>query len=70
MDGAGLREFITTFFGNIFLAVVGVAAIAFLFKREFVQFASFAVLAIAVGVFLYNPEVIRGIGDAIASTLQ
>lgn len=69
MDGLALREFITTFFGNIFLAILGVAALRFLLKREFVAFSSFAVIAIGVAVFLYQPEVVERVAAAVAGTL-
>ena len=69
MDGLALREFITTFFGNIFLAVIGIAALRFLIRREVVAFASFMAVAVGVGMFLYQPEVIERMARAIAGTL-
>lgn len=69
MDGAALREWITTFAGNIFLAVVGLAALGFLFKREFTQFMSYMALAVAVGLLLYNPQVIKAMADTVAHAL-
>jgi hypothetical protein len=68
VDGEDLRTFITTFFGNIFMAIMGVAAIRFMVKREFVAFSSFTVVAVGVGVFLYRPEVIEAMARAIADT--
>jgi hypothetical protein len=65
VDGEDLRTFITTFFGNIFMAIMGVAAIRFMVKREFVAFSSFTVVAVGVGVFLYCVAWARPIADTL-----
>ena len=69
-DGTGLTDFVRTFVGNIFLAAVGVGAIAFLFRREFVRFVEFMALAVFVGTFIYAPHIWRTLAEAIAAAFQ
>lgn len=56
MTGEGLRTFLQTIVGNIFLAGMGAGALVFLFRREFVRFAEFAVIATLVATFIFTPE--------------
>lgn len=64
--GEGLRTMIQTLVGNVFLAVLGLGAIVFLFQRQFVRMAEFAVIAIIVATFIYTPELWTGMGKAVA----
>ena len=66
MTGEGLRSFLQTFVGNIFLAGMGAGALVFLFKREFVRFAEFAVIAVLVASFVFTPEMWTKLSKAIA----
>ena len=69
-DGTGLTSFVRTFVGNIFLAAVGVGALAFLFRREFVRFVEFVALAILVATFVYTPDLWTSVADAVAKALK
>jgi hypothetical protein len=66
MTGEGLRVLIQDLVGNIFLAVLGAAAIVFLFQRRFTEMAQFAVIAVLVATFIYTPELWTGMGQAVA----
>ena len=70
MTGEGIRDVALQLAGNIFLAVVALAAITFLVRREFVRFAEFALLAILVATFVFVPEVWVGIGRAVAGVIS
>ena len=65
-DGSGLTDFVRTFVGNIFLAIVGVGAVACLFRREFVRLVEFIALALVVGTFIYAPEMWRSLAESVA----
>lgn len=64
--GEGLRTMLQTLVGNVFLGVLGVGAVAFLFQRQFVRMAEFAVIAVIVATFIYTPELWTGAGKAVA----
>ncbi len=65
----GLKDLILGWAGNLFLGIVGAAALIFLVKREFVRFLEFAILAILIGVFIYQPDVIKGIADVVGRAM-
>lgn len=69
VDTAGLAEFLRNFFAPIFLVVVSVVAIFFLFTREITRFVQFIILAIAIGVIFYVPNIIEVTARAIAGAL-
>lgn len=69
MTGAGLRDLVLEFAGNIFLAAAALGAVTFLFRREFVKFAEFAALAVLVATFVFVPQVWVGIGQAVAAAI-
>lgn len=50
-----LTQLLRDLFGNLFLAACGGAALVFLFRREFLRLAEFAVLAVVVATFVYFP---------------
>lgn len=64
--GEGLKTMIQTLVGNVFLAGMGLGAIVFLFQRQFVRMAEFAVIAVLVATFIYTPEMWTGMGKAVA----
>jgi len=68
-DTQGLAEFLRTFFAPLFLAVVSVVAIFFLFTREITRFVQFILLAVAIGVIFYVPNIIEVTAKAIAGAL-
>ncbi|MEU8174020.1 hypothetical protein AB0C14_14165 [Microbispora hainanensis] len=65
----GLADFLRRFFAPLFLAVVSVVAIFFLFTREITRFVQFIILAIAIGVIFYVPNIIEVTAKAIAGAL-
>ncbi|WP_245647082.1 hypothetical protein [Microtetraspora niveoalba] len=65
----GLAEFLRKFFAPLFLVVVSVVAIFFLFTREITRFMQFILLAIAIGVIFYVPNIIEVTAKAIAGAL-
>lgn len=69
MTGAGLRDMLLTLVGNIFLAAAAMGAVMFLFRREFVRFAEFAVLSVLVATFVFTPEVWVGVGRTVAGII-
>lgn len=64
--GEGLRTMLQELVGNVFLGVLGVGAVVFLFQRQFVRMAEFAVIAVIVATFIYTPELWTGAGKAVA----
>ncbi|MEO3862947.1 hypothetical protein [Acrocarpospora sp. B8E8] len=65
----GLAEFLRRFFGPLFLVIVSVVALFFLFTREITRFVQFIILAIAIGVIFYVPNIIEVTAKAIAGAL-
>jgi hypothetical protein len=65
----GLADFLRKFFAPLFLVVVSVVAIFFLFTREITRFVQFNILAIAIGVIFYVPNIIEVTARAIAGAL-
>jgi hypothetical protein len=69
-NGEGLKEFLQGWSGPLFLAIVGLAALAVFFTGEGASRAiRLAVLAIAGAIFIFKPEVFVSIGGAFASAL-
>jgi hypothetical protein len=56
-------------FGPLFLGIVGIVAIFFLFTREITRFVQFLVLAVAIAVIFYTPDIVRELATGIASAL-
>jgi hypothetical protein len=69
MTGEALRVMVLELVGNIFLAATAVGAVMFLFRREFVRFAEFAVLSILVASFVFTPEVWAGLGRVVGGAI-
>lgn len=53
----------------LFLVVVSVVALFFLFTREITRFVQFLILAVAIGVIFYVPNIIEVTAKAIAGAL-
>ncbi|WP_395103757.1 hypothetical protein [Actinomadura sp. SCN-SB] len=68
-DTANLARWIRDIFGPIFLVIVSIVAIFFLFTREITRFVQFVLLAIAIGVVFYVPNIIEVVAVAIANAL-
>lgn len=69
LDPSGLASWLRDFFGPLFLVVVSIVAIFFLFTREITRFVQFVILAIAIGVIFYVPNIIETTAKAIAKAL-
>ncbi len=69
MTGEGLRTMVLELVGNVFLAAAAIGAVTFVFRREFVRFAEFAVLAIFVATFVYAPTVWVEVGRSVAALI-
>ncbi|MBG0826180.1 hypothetical protein HS041_00070 [Planomonospora sp. ID67723] len=65
----GLADFLRRFFAPLFLVIVSVVALFFLFTREITRFVQFIILAIAIGVIFYVPNIIEVTAKAIAGAL-
>ncbi len=65
----GLADFLRKFFAPLFLVVVSVVALFFLFTREITRFMQFIILAVAIGVIFYVPNIIEVTAKAIAGAL-
>ncbi|RFU40937.1 hypothetical protein DZF91_14510 [Actinomadura logoneensis] len=64
-----LADWLRQIFGPLFLVIVSIVAIFFLFTREITRFVQFIVLAIAIGVVFYVPNIIETTAKAIAKAL-
>ncbi|MFD1940165.1 MULTISPECIES: hypothetical protein [Nonomuraea] len=69
LDTGGLANFLRGFFAPLFLVVVSVVALFFLFTREITRFVQFLILAVAIGVIFYVPNIIEVTARAIAGAL-
>jgi len=69
LDPKGLADWLRDFFGPLFLVVVSIVAIFFLFTREITRFVQFVILAIAIGIIFYVPNIIETTAKAIAKAL-
>jgi hypothetical protein len=65
----GLETYLQTLFGPLFLGIVAIVAIFFLFTREITRFVQFLILAIAIGVIFYTPDIVELLAKGIASAL-
>jgi len=66
-DNAAATALVTSlkaFIGPILLAIIGIVALRFLFNHQIMQFITFVVVAILVGVLFYNPEIIKTIANS------
>lgn len=68
-DTQGLADWLRQIFGPLFLVIVSIVAIFFLFTREITRFVQFVVLAIAIAILLYTPQVIEITAKGIAKAL-
>jgi hypothetical protein len=65
----GLVSYLQSLFGPLFLGIVGIVALFFLFTREITKFVQFLVLAIAIGVIFYTPDIVKLLATGIANAL-
>jgi type IV secretory pathway VirB2 component (pilin) len=60
-----LANSIRSFVGPILLVVIGIIAIPFLVRREMTQFIMFVVIAIAVFLLFYAPDIIKNLAQGV-----
>lgn len=65
----GLATYLQGLVAPLFLGITGIAAIFFLFTREFTKFVQFVVLAVAVAVIFYTPRIVQTLALGIANAL-
>ena len=61
--------YLQSLFGPLFLGIVGIVALFFLFTREITRFVQFIVLAVAIGVVFYVPQIVETLAKGIANAL-
>lgn len=61
----GLANSIRSFVGPILLVAIGIIAIPFLVRREMTQFIMFVVIAIAVFLLFYAPDIIQNLAKGV-----
>ena len=64
-----LVTYLQGLFGPLFLGIVGIVAIFFLFTREIIRFVQYLVLAVAIGVIFYTPDIVQTLAKGIAGAL-
>jgi hypothetical protein len=69
LDSTPLAEGLRDFFGPLFFAIVGILGVFQLFKGDITRFFQLALLGIGVSILLYRPDVLRAIGEIIATLL-
>jgi hypothetical protein len=65
----GLVKYLQGLFGPLFLGIVGIVALFFLFSREITKFVQFLVLAVAIAVVFYTPDIVQTLATGIANAL-
>ena len=65
----GLVAYLQSLFGPLFLGIVGIVALFFLFTREITRFVQFIVLAVAIAVIFYVPDIVQTLALGIANAL-
>jgi hypothetical protein len=65
----GLVVYLQSLFGPLFLGIVGIVALFFLFTREVTRFMQFIVLAVAIAVIFYVPDIVKTLAQGIATAL-
>jgi hypothetical protein len=65
----GLVTYLQSLFGPLFLGIVGIVALFFLFTREITRFVQFIVLAVAIAVIFYTPDIVQLLATGIANAL-
>jgi hypothetical protein len=65
----GLVVYLQSLFGPLFLGIVGIVALFFLFTREVTRFMQFIVLAVAIAVIFYVPDIVQTLALGIAHAL-
>jgi hypothetical protein len=65
----GLVTYLQGLFGPLFLGIVGIVALFFLFTKEITKFFQFIILAVAIAVVFYTPDIVQTLAKGIANAL-
>ena len=65
----GLVQYLQGLFGPLFLGLVGIVALFFLFTKEITKFVQFIILAVAIAVVFYTPDIVQTLATGIANAL-
>jgi hypothetical protein len=66
---SGLVIYLQGLFGPLFLGIVGIVALFFLFTKEITKFFQFIILAVAIAVVFYTPDIVQTLAKGIANAL-
>ncbi|HTU75461.1 MAG TPA: hypothetical protein VMG38_18260 [Trebonia sp.] len=66
---SGLVVYLQGLFGPLFLGIVGIVALFFLFTKEITKFFQFIILAVAIAVVFYTPDIVQTLAKGIANAL-
>jgi hypothetical protein len=69
INTVGLVDYLQGLFGPIFLGIIGIVALVFLFNREVTRFVQFMILAVAIAVVFYTPNIVKALATGIAHAL-
>ena len=69
INTTGLVSYLQGLFGPLFLGIIGIVALFFLFTREITRFVQFLVLAVAIAVIFYTPDIVEDLAKGIATAL-
>ena len=69
LSTSGLVSYLQGLFGPLFLGIVGIVALFFLFTKEITKFVQFIVLAVAIAVVFYTPDIVKTLATGIANAL-
>lgn len=64
-----LVTYLQGLFAPLFLGIISIMAVFFLFKHEIVKFVEFILLAIAVAIVFYTPQIVQVLATGVASAL-
>lgn len=66
---ATLVTYIQSLIAPVLLGIISIMAVFFLFTRELIKFLEFILLAVAVAIVFYTPDIVRTLADAITGAL-
>jgi hypothetical protein len=69
LDGTPLAEGLRDFFGPLFLVILAICAIFAICKHKITVVFELVGIGIVVAILLWRPDVIVGLGEAIAELL-
>lgn len=67
--GEGLANTIRNFIAPLFLLALSIAALTFLWRRQFTEFLQFAALGVGIALLFYWPGVVESLARLLAGAL-